>query len=114
MTQSSSSHKFGEPHLVRDADHTANALSASDPPTLWIPSDAAIEHFDVLLGAVGARLRQAVADARTEAINTSEARALQRLRVVVIECVEALEQLQATQQYLRSVGDGSGAMQATR
>ena len=114
MTQSSFSHKFGKPHLVCDADHTAHATSASDPPTLWIPSDAAIEHFDVLLGAVGARLRQAVADARTEAINTGEARALQRLRVVVIECVEALEQLQATQQYLRSVGDGSGAMQATR
>ena len=114
MTQSSFSHKFGKPHLVCDADHTALAVSASDPPTRWIPSDAAIEHFDVLLGAVGARLRQAVEDARTEAINTSEARALQRLRVVVIECVEVLEQLQATQQYLRSVGDGTGATSVSR
>ena len=114
MTQSSFSHKFGKPHLVRDADHNALAVSASDPPTLCIPSDAAIEHFDVLLGAVGTRLRQAVADAQTEAINTSEEQALQRLRVIVIECVEALEQLQATQRYVRSVGDGSGAMQATR
>ncbi len=113
MTQSSFSHNLAKPHLVRDADHTASAVSASDPP-LSIPSDAATEHFDVLLGAVGARLWQAVEDARTEAINSSEERALQRLRVVVIECVEALEQLQATQRHLRSVGDGAGAMQATR
>ncbi len=114
MTQSSFSHKFDKRHLIRDADNTANAVSASDPPTLWIPSDAAIEHFDVLLGAVGARLRQAVEDARIEAINTSKERALQRLREVVLDCVEALEQLQATQEHLRSVGDESGATSVAR
>ena len=114
MTQSSASDKFGTPHLVRAADPVAHAAAAYEPPNPFIPSDAAIEHFDVLLGAVGARLRQAVADARTEAINTSKARALQRLQGVVIDCVEALEQLQATQQYLRSVGDGSGATSVSR
>lgn len=82
-------------------DRAANAAAASDPPSLPIPTDAAIEHFDVLLGAVVARLRFAAQDGRTDANSTSPKVALQRLRTTVMECVDALEQLQATQRYLR-------------
>ena len=97
MTQSSSSDK-----LVKcSVDRVANAASASDPPSPPIPTDAAIEYFDVLLGAVVARLRFAAQDGRTDANATSPKVALQRLRTTVMECVEALEQLQATQGYLR-------------
>ena len=97
MTQSSSSDK-----LVRcSVDRVAHAATASDPLSLAIPTDAAIEHFDVLLGAVVARLGFAVQDGRADANATSPKVALQRLRTTVMECVEALEQLQATQRYLR-------------
>lgn len=82
-------------------DCVANAASASDPPSLAIPSDAAIEHFDLLLGAVALRLQFAAQCGGAEPTVTPPKVALQRLRATVMECVEALEQLQATQRYLR-------------
>ena len=106
MTQSCSSGKFVKPDLDDDADRNAGAASALEPPNPYIPSDAAIEHFDVLLGAVSARLRLAVEDARAEAIATTPGEVLRRLRATVLECVEALEQLQATQRKARRLADG--------
>ena len=78
-----------------------------------IPADAMLEYFDVLLGAVAVRLGLAAEHARTEKVATTPEAALQRLRHTVLECVEALEQLQATQQRAHAVGDGSDAQAAT-
>ena len=97
MTQSSSSDKFGKFSVARVAD----AASASDPLSLPIPSDAAIEHFALLFAAVVERLKGAARCGCTEPTVTPPNVALQRLRTTVMECVEALEQLQATQRYLR-------------
>ena len=75
-----------------------------------MPADAVLEHFDVLFGAVAKRLRLAAEDVRTEeAFATAKAEALQRLRSTVLECVEALEQLQETQRHARISGDESRA-----
>ena len=108
MTQSSPTDEFVKPN-----DYTAGLVPASDPPQSHGPTDAAIEHFDVLLGAVTERLELAVAaasdDPRALAAAASPEEALRRLRMTVVECVEALHQLQATQRYLRAWGDGSGA-----
>ena len=96
MTQSSSSDK-----LVKcSVDRVAGAASASDPPSPPIPSDAAIEHFALLFAAVVERLKCAARCGCTEPTVTPPNVALQRLRTTVMECVEALEQLQATQRYL--------------
>ena len=97
MTQSSSSDKF----VKFSVDRVAGAASASDPSSLPIPSDAAIEHFALLFAAVVERLKGAARCGCTEPTATPPSVALQRLRTTVMECVEALEQLQATQQYLR-------------
>ena len=105
MTQSFSLYKFERPYLDRDADCNAGGKAKAVSPfhslQPGIPSEAAIEHFDVLLEAVAVRLTLASGDARTEAIITTPEEALQRLRATVVQCVEALEQLQATQRYLR-------------
>lgn len=101
MNTSFSSAKVVNLKFDQYADGNASKASASDPPQRLVPSDAAIEHFDVLLGAVATRLGLAVGDARTEAMAITPEVALQRLRTTVLECAEALEQLQATQRYLR-------------
>ena len=81
-------------------DRVADAASASDPPSPPIPTDAAIEHFALLFAAVVERLKGAARYGCTEPTVTPPSVALQRLRTTVMECVEALEQLQATQRYL--------------
>ena len=67
--------------------------------------DAVIEHFDVLFGAVAARLRLAAENACTGVLASPPDEPLQRLQATVLECVEALEQLQATQRHARISGD---------
>lgn len=118
MSQSFSLYKFERPHLDYDADCNAagkaKAVSPFNSLQPGIPTEAAIKHFDVLLEAVAVRLTLASGDARTEAIITTPEEALQRLRATVLQCVEALEQLQATQRYLRGASDGPGARAETR
>ena len=95
MTQSSSLDKL----VNRDRDYSeaaaAPTLSLSPLPPR-VPLDAATEHFDLLLGAVTARLKRAADAAHAESMATTSEAALQRLRLTVVECVEAVEQLQAT------------------
>jgi hypothetical protein len=96
VTQSSSLDKL----VNLDREHSgAAAQPAPSPPR--VPLDAATEHFDLLLGAVTARLKRAADAAHAESMATGSEAALQRLRVTVVECVEALEQLQATRQKSR-------------
>ena len=72
---------------------------------LQVPTAAAIEHFDVLLGAVVERLKRAVDAAREDATafttSSTPQQTLLRFQTTVVECSEALQQLQATQRYLR-------------
>ena len=116
MTQSASTDPFVKPILDQHADHT-DAASPSDPAQTRLRAEAAIEHLDVLIGAVAARLKRAAEEAHDDAnahvIATTPDEALQRLRATVLECAEALEQLQATQQHAREVGDGSAAQAET-
>lgn len=60
-----------------------------------------IAHFGLLLGAVTARIKRATDAAHAESLATSSDEALQRLRWTVMECVEALEQLQAAERNAR-------------
>ena len=100
MTQSRQTDDFLKPTLNYNKVAPEIDLSQSK-----VPSEAAIEHADVLLGAVTARLKRAVDAARDEAearaASATPEQVLLRLRATVLECVEALEQLQTTQQYLR-------------
>ena len=99
MTQSSSLDKLV--NLDRDYGGAAAQPAPCTPAPPRVPLDAATEHFDLLLGAVTARLRRAADAAHAESMATSSEAALQRLRLTVVECVEALEQLQATLQKSR-------------
>ena len=100
-------------NLVKPTLNYSDAVPEINLSQPQVPTEAAIEHFDVLLGAVVERLMRAV-DAANEmgpALSvsatptptptpTAEEVSL-RLRMTVLECIEALEQLQTTQQYLR-------------
>lgn len=118
MSQSFSLYKFVRPHSDRGVDRSAggkgNTLSACESPKSRIPTRAEIEHFDVLLAAVAIRLTRACSEERMNADGATPEEALQRLRATVLECAEALQQLQATQRYLRRESDGSGAPAETR
>lgn len=109
MTQSFFIDEFVKPKL----NDTAGLASASEHPQSHEPSEAAIEHFDVLLGAVTERLKLAVDAARDDASAQAAAaapeQASRQLRMTVLECIEALQQLQATQRYLRALADELGA-----
>ena len=96
-------------NLVKPTLNYSDAVPEINLPQPGAPTEAAIEHFDVLLGAVVERLKRAV-DAANEmapalsvsATPTPTAEQVSlRLRTTVLECIEALEQLQTTQQYLR-------------
>ena len=109
MTQSFFIDEFVKPKL----NDTAGLASASEHPQSHEPSEAAIEHFDVLLGAVTERLKLAVDaardDASAQAATAAPEQASRQLRMTVLECIEALQQLQATQRYLRALADELGA-----
>ncbi len=97
MTQSTHTDKRDKSHHDREADRSTGAASASDPPPTHAPTEAELEHFDVLLGAVTARLKLAAEDAHAGALALPPEKALPRLRTTVLECVEALQQLLETQ-----------------
>ena len=71
-----------------------------------MPTEADIEHWDVLFGAVTERLKLTVDESltlvETEADELMLRDRLRRVGTIVLECVEALEQLQATQNFRRA------------
>jgi hypothetical protein len=111
--QSFSLYKFVRPFCDRRVDRCAGgkvtAVSAYESARPSIPTRAEIEHFDVLLAAVAIRLARACDDERTGTNGAAPGEALQRLRATVLECVAALEQLQATQRYVRGESEEAGA-----
>lgn len=110
MTQTFSSDQLANyPSSMRTARHNAIAMSASDSPNANVPTGAEIEHFDVLLEAVVERLEHAADGLCTDANWTTPEQTLACLRSTVLECVEALEQLQATQRHVRSLNGGADA-----
>ena len=110
MTQSYSTDKLDKSNIER----TANGASASDATQVPVPSETLIEHFEVLLEAVAVRLARAANSVSQNTNETGPEAALRSLRETVGECVEALEQLHATQRCVRRLKDRSGALIETR
>jgi len=78
-----------------------DGAARSAPSPLGHPPDAATRYFGLLLDAVTVRLQRAADAAHAESMATSSEAALHRFRLTVVECVEALEQLHATQRNVR-------------
>ena len=78
-------------------------VSAVDPAEPRVPTEADIEHWDVLFGAVTERLKLTVDESltliETEADELMLRDRLRRVRTIVLECVNALEQLHAIQNF---------------
>lgn len=79
-----------EPCVEADVVPLARA-SRPDPS-----SDVAIEDWDILLGAVKARLRQTVGECPVAASRARRDDEAGRVQASVLECVAALDQLHAT------------------
>ena len=81
-------------------------VSAVDPAEPRVPTEADIEHWDLLFSAVTQRLKLTVGESltlmETEVDELMLRDRLRRVGTTVLECVEALEQLQATQNFRRA------------
>jgi hypothetical protein len=104
VTQSFHTDNLDRRNTNFDGDSKASAASVADPPSVRVPSEAEIVHFDVLLDAVTSRLQRAVDGTHAETFALRPEEAIQRLRTTVVECVEALQQLLATRRYARRLG----------
>ncbi len=96
MNQSFNIYKVHKCSVDREVERGTGESNTFDPPAAPVPTKADLEYFDVLLGAVTARLGSAVDDAHASAAALPSEMALRWLRTAVLECVEALQQLQAT------------------
>ena len=81
---------------IDDAGTDAKAAPLASAPLPRPRSDAAIEDWDDLFNAVAARLRLTVVGPRVTPAASQPADEADRIRVAVLECVAALEQLHAT------------------
>lgn len=103
VNQSFNIYKVHKCSVDREVERGSGQSNTFDPPAVPVPTEADLEYFDVLLGAVTARLGSAADDVHGGTIALRPEQALQRLRTTVLECVEALQQLQATHLYAQGL-----------
>ncbi|MDO8252943.1 MAG: hypothetical protein Q7T78_24920 [Rhodoferax sp.] len=84
------------PQQGTDITYAINNEPLARAPLPDPASDIAIEDFDVLIGAVKARLRQAAGECAASTTDPQTRDAVVRVQDSVLECVAALDQLHTT------------------
>ena len=84
-------------HYGPASDVSTTSLGGTSLPGR--PTDIAVEDWDDLFSAVKERLRRIASEQRAQTPGPPAPDSVGRIQASVLECVEALEQLHATQRY---------------